>query len=90
VISINEATTTSRSHQDPKTLWALLIAAKPSIAQQRSHELGTNFSLLDHFQLKAMRLYTDDKWFYIYEIMFIEIGGVMSDDGPTQKLLEAA
>lgn len=45
---------------------------------------------MDHFQLKAMRLYTDDKRFYIYEIKFIEIGGVMTDDGPTQKFLEAA
>ena len=73
-----------------KTRWTRLSAAKPSIAQQRSQESGTNFSLLDHFQLKAMRLYTDDKWFYIHEIMFIEIGGVMTDDGPTQKFLEAA
>ena len=67
-----------------------MIAAKHLIAQQRSHKSGTNLSLLDHFQLKAMRLYTDDKRFYIYEIKFIEIGGVMTDDGPTQKFLEAA
>ena len=73
-----------------KTRWSLLIAAKHLLAQQRSHKSGTNLSLLDHFQLKAMRLYTDDKWFYIYEIMFIEIGGDMTDDGPTQKFLEAA